>query len=181
MRLVRHGLAKAQGAMRLAGALLLVAAVGFVLAACEPVPDEEPWPCVNEVPGVAMLGATDDAMEFMELDEGAEVAVQFGPQGQHMLTLSNRIEDMEEATAGGIGHPMDFAIRVDGELVGGFVSDGLSPSETDGNIDYFHNIRGIFQAAEVEPLLDSEAVVEMTVGDGCGRPITATMLVTLVE
>jgi hypothetical protein len=161
--------------------LLLLAAVGFVLAACEPAPDEEPRPCMNPEPGVAQLGESDDAMEFVPVQEYAEVAVQFGPQGQHMLTLSDRIEGMERASAGGVGHPMNYAIRVDDELVGGFVSDGLSPSETDGDIDYFHNIRGIFQAAEVEPLLGEVAEIEMTVGDGCGRPITATMLVTLVE
>lgn len=161
--------------------LLFLAAVGFVLAACEPLPDEEPLPCMNPEPGVAQLGRTDDSMEFVELEEYEEVAVQFGPQGQHMLTLSDRLEGMEAASAGGLGHPLSYAIRVDGELVGGTVSEGLPPSRTDGDIDYFHNIRGIFQAAEVEPLLGSVAEVEMTVGDGCGRLLSDTMLVTLVD
>ena len=161
--------------------LPLVLALGWVVAACEPPPDEEPRPCMNPDPGVGLLGFSDDAMEFAPLEDYQEVAVQFGPQGQHMLTLSDRVVGMERASAGGIGHPMDFSIRVEGELVGGFVSDGLSPTETDGEIDYFHNIRAIFQAAEVEPLLDQVAEVEMTVGDGCGRDISATMLVTLVD
>lgn len=160
---------------------LVLAIAGFALAACEPPADEEPRPCKNPEPGTAQLGCTSDEMEFMPLQDLQDVFVQFGPQGQHMLTLSDRIEGMERATAGGIGNPMNYAIRVDGELVGGFVTDGLPPTETDGEIDYFHNIRGIFQAAEVEPLLGLVAEVEMTVGDGCGRPITAVQNVTLRE
>ena len=161
--------------------LLLLLSVGFVLAACEPAPDEEPRPCTNLEPGEARLGASDDSMGVVPLEDYAEVPVQFGPQGQHMLTLSDRVIGMERSSAGGLGHPMDYAIRVDGDLVGGYVSDGLAPSEVDGDIDYFHNIRGIFQAAEVEPLLGMVAEVEMTVSDGCGRPLPAIMLVTLTE
>lgn len=155
-------------------ALLLV-----LLVACEPEPDVEPLPCRNAEPGVAELGAGDLASGFLEIADGDDIPVVFGPQGMHMITVSTRIVDMEPAQAGGIGNRVSMAIRWEGEVVGGTVND-MQPSEVIGDTSSFLGIRGIITEAEVEILDEQIAEVETIVRDGCGRELKASRNLRLI-
>lgn len=161
---------------------LLAAALGcLALAAlgCEPAPDVEPLPCRIAEAGVSTLGEGDLSTGYLELDDGQDLAVSFGPQGMHMVFVSARISNMEPAQAGGIGNRVSVAIRLQGEVVGGTVAD-MKPSVTDGGISDFLGIRAIITAAEVEDLDGQVTDVEVIVRDGCGRELAADRPLRLV-
>ncbi len=160
--------------MRATLAVLLLLLVG-----CEPEPDVEPLPCRNPEPGLADLGEGDLASGFVDLQDGDELPLIFGPQGMHMVVVSARITDLEPAQAGGIGNRVTVAIRHEGEVVGGTVAD-MEPSEAVGETTDFLGIRAIFTAAEVELLDEALAEVEVIVRDGCGRELAAERPLRLV-
>jgi hypothetical protein len=158
-----------------AGLLLL----GLAGPGCEPEPDVEPLPCRNPEPGIADLGEGDLASGFLDLIDGEDLAVAFGPQGMHMVHVSSRVLGLEPAQAGGIGNRVSVAIRFEGEVVGGTVAD-MQPSEVQGDVSDFLGVRAIITAAEVD-LLDQQVTdVQVIVRDGCGRELVAERPLRLV-
>ena len=160
----------------ISGGLLLIGLAG---PGCEPEPDVEPLPCRNPDPGVAELGEGDLASGFLELVDGEDLSVVFGPQGMHMVHVSSRVVGLEPAQAGGIGNMVSVAIRYEGEVVGGVVAD-MKPSAVQGDVSDFLGVRAIITAAEVDLLDQQVADVEIIVRDGCGRELVAERPLRLV-
>lgn len=159
--------------------LLVLLALGLACTGCEPEPDVEPLPCRNPEPGVADLGEGNLATGFLDLDDGQDLGVVFGPQGMHMVIVSARVAGMEPAQAGGIGNRVTVGIRHEGVVVGGTVAD-MQPSAEDAEFTDFLGIRAIITAAEVEELDQVEADVEIIVRDGCGRELVVERALRLV-
>ncbi len=158
--------------MRGLRALLLLAATLALTTGCEPPPDVEPLPCRNPEPGVAELGVGDLSTGFLQVVEGDDIPVVFGPQGMHMVVVSSRVLNMEPAQAGGIGNRVSVALRHDGVVVGGTVNDMQPSADTPAGTDFL-GIRAVITHAEVEDLDQVVADVEVVVRDGCGRELVA--------
>ncbi len=155
--------------MRRSAPALVALAAGL---GCNPPADVEPLACRNPEAGRASLGAGDLEIGFVPLAEGDAVALEFGPQGMHMVVLSVRVEDLETASVAGLGNEVSLGLYEDGALVGGTVGD-LTPVEAADGAAEFLGMRAIITAAEVEDVGDRMAWVEATVVDGCGRELVA--------
>ncbi len=157
---------------RLACALL-------ILAGCGPEPDVEPLPCRNAEPGSAELGAGNLETGFVTVADGSEFSIVLGPQGQHMVTVSVRVRDLEMPSSVADRLRTAVAIRKDGALVGGTVSE-VAPVMMQESANFL-GLRAIITADEIAPLTTGAAQLETTVTDGCGREISASLNSRLVQ
>ena len=158
----------------------LLLALALLLAACEPPMDVEPLPCRNVLPGTAELGIGNLATGFQPRDDDAEVYVEFGPQGMHMLIVSVRALDLEKPSVGGGGNRLRIGIRHDGYVVGGTVSE-VQPQVIDERTSDFLGLRPIFTVAEIDELVGEDIYVEAIVTDGCGREIKTGQTWSLLQ
>lgn len=158
---------------------LLVVGLGLLALGCEPEPDVEPLPCRNVEAGTAELGAGDLSSGFVPLSDGGRMMLSLGPQGQHMLTVSIRVSNLEMPSASARRLRTTVAVVKDGDMVGGTVSQ-LAPT-SQGGMSEFLGLRAIITADEIAPLMDGTTKIEGAVTDGCGRELPAEKIAQLAQ
>ncbi len=127
-----------------------------------------------------MVGSGNLGSGFQELTDGDDLLVSFGPQGQHMVTISLQVWGMEEPLAGGFGSDLSVAMLDDGEIFGGTVVT-MVPSVEEEDYVEFLGLRSIITAAEIGVMTDRPIEIVGVVVDGCGRELESSVELVLVE
>lgn len=153
--------------------------VALALGACEPAADVEPLACANPQAGLGEVGEGNLATGFLDLPDGSDIQVVLGPQGLHMVVVALRVDAFELPTTAGGKTRVTGAVRQLGRVIGGTV-DRMTPSTIDDAMVEFAGIRLIFRD-ELETFIGQVADIAVTATDDCGREISATRRVLLVQ
>ena len=148
---------------------------------CEPPPDVEPLACRNAEAGTAELGIGNKVTGFVPLEDGSDIAMILGPQGQHMITTRGRVHNLElPSGAGGSAFRVAVTAAVDDKVVAGTAGQ-FGPATAPGNAVEFLGMWTILIGDSIRELDGRMSVFTLTVTDGCGRDVTTTKNLRLVQ
>jgi len=133
--------------------------------------DDEVITCDFSGSASALVGGGTLQTGFVNMSDGADMGVVFGPQGLYMVTPSIRVQNMYPGKAGRTGHSNDPQIEIElvmgGDVIGGSARENLGlRTSLDGS-----EALGIFAPFTVDrgDYIGGTVTLRGSVTDACGR------------